>query len=495
MWYSEVIVTAADRIVCMESTATSRGNAAIAGFELVDFSELGSSDLIKQILQADMARRQLDGYLAALLGRLGELEGDEAVAAVCSQFGISGYKARKQAKTAGVLKGLPNTLQAAKDGWIAMDHAQLLAESHARAPLAPEEELELITLAIKQDCDRFRKTVAAMEDQRQAVDGLSRTERQRARRFAKVFDGDYDMVVVYAELERIAGERVKAALESLNSQMLRDDTATGDERTFEQRNADALVALVTQQPTAKRTGQRLDADAAADTEADRADTGEDACAGEDADTGEDACAGEAGCGEATETGQADTGNGAKDDEVGGGDLAPQKTELIVTVDYDALTGKLENAGLIDGTPIDVDELRRIACDADIVPAIFSADGQPLHLGRKQRAVTQAQRLALYRRDRGCIGCGLRPTACDAHHIKWWDQGGPTDITNLVLLCPKCHSKVHKHGYTVEQDPDTERFILKPPSKYRPNPWTPTRAPRRGTGSPPGSNSREQAACC
>lgn len=66
---------------------------------------------------SDVARRQLGGYLAAPLGRLGELEGDEAVAAECSQFDISGHKARKQAKTAGVLKSLPNTLEAARDGW------------------------------------------------------------------------------------------------------------------------------------------------------------------------------------------------------------------------------------------------------------------------------------------------------------------------------------------------------------------------------------------
>ena len=432
----------------MEIEALTRGNtesaaigeAAVCSFEMVDFSEMGSSDLIKLVLQADVARRQLDGYVTALLSRLGELEGDEAVAAVCSQFGISGYKARKQAKTAGVLKGLPNILQAVKGGWITMYHAQLVAESHARAPLVPEEELELIPLAIKQDCDQFRKTLGAMEDQRQAEDGLSRAERQRARRCAKVFDGDNDMVVIYAELDRVAGERVRIALEDLNSRMLRDDTATGEERTFEQRNADALVALVTQQP--------------------RSDSGVE----------EDDC----------------------------GDLIPQKTELIVTVDFDALTGKLENAGLIDATPIDVDELRRIACDADIVPAIFDADGQPLYFGRKQRSVTKAQKLALYHRDRGCIGCGMRPTACDAHHIQWWDNDGPTDITNLVLLCPKCHKKVHKHGYVVEQESDTGRYLLKrprkqPPRGHPPEPRLSSGEFSRGSEQQPGPVGQEQAA--
>lgn len=420
---------------------------------MVDFSTLDSSDLIKLVLQADMARRQLDGYVAAVLGRLGQMEGDEAVAAVCSQFGISGYRARKQAKTAGTLKALPNTLQAAKDGWITMDHAQLMAESHARAPLAPEEELELIALAIAQDCDQFRKTTAALEDRRQADDGLSRTERQRARRSARVFDGDNDMVVVYAELDRIAGERVKTAIEALSTRMLRDDTANGEERTFEQRNADALAALITQQPASAKSEPLYGREQA---------TGNRCAGSNDGNTGVGSDGDQTRCGPS---------------ETEDGDLAPQKTVLVVSVDYDALTGKLENASLIDGTPIDVGELRRVACDADIVPAIFAADGQPLHLGRKQRSATQAQKLALYRRDRGCIGCGMRPTACDAHHIQWWDQNGPTDIDNLVLLCPRCHRKVHKYGHVIEQDPSTGRSTLKQPPKHPRNPRPPTREPQ------------------
>ena len=452
---------------------------------MVDFSEMGSSDLIKLVFQADVARRQLDGYLTALLGRLGELEGEAAVAAVCSQFDISGYKARKQAKTAGVLKGLPDTLQAAKDGWITMDHAQLVAESHARAPITPEEELKLIALAIEQDCDGFRKTVAAIEDQRRAEGGMSRIERQRARRFAKVFDGDNDMVVVYAELDRIAGERVKAALESLHSRMLRDDTATGTERTFEQRNADALVALVTQQPVPvrPREGHTPNPNNA---DANSASAGKDIDGAKDDTTDENpdntVQSGSEIPDTTDETDWAVPDAGTNLDETGCGDLAPQKTVLVVSVDYDALTGKLQNAGLIDGTPIDIDELRRIACDADIVPTIFGSDGQPLYHGRRQRSATQAQKLALYRRDRGCIGCRMRPTACDAHHIRWWDQGGPTDITNLVLLCPRCHDKVHKHGYVVERHPETGRYTLVSPRKHRPSPRPPNREPQRGSGN-------------
>ena len=239
---------------------------------------------------------------------------------------------------------------------------------------------------------------------------MTRHERQRERRSAKVFDGDDGMVVLYAELDRIAGERVKTALHNLSDRLFREDARAESDRTHDQRNADALVALITQ-----RT-------------------------------------------ESTGTPSNDDGQNDRSECDG---ITPQATTLIVSVDFDTLSGQLKNAGLIDGTPIDIDEFRRIACDAGIVPAIFAADGQPLYMGRKQRAATPAQKLALYARDKQCIGCGMRASACDAHHIIWWENNGPTDITNFVLLCPKCHKKVHKHGYAVSKSPNGQHRLKSP----------------------------------
>ncbi|WP_419920091.1 HNH endonuclease signature motif containing protein [Candidatus Poriferisocius sp.] len=72
----------------------------------------------------------------------------------------------------------------------------------------------------------------------------------------------------------------------------------------------------------------------------------------------------------------------------------------------------------------------------------------------QRSATQKQKLALYARDKHCVNCGLRATACDVHHIKPWEHGGKTNINNLVLLCPTCHTQTHKHQ---PQPPPTRRF--------------------------------------
>lgn len=380
---------------------------------MAEFDGLDSGDLVKLILQADSARRQLDGYLTALLGCFGDLEGQDAVEELCRQFGLGRHRARQQAKTASALNALPTTLDATKQGWISIDHARVLGESHQRAPLSTEQELALITAAITEDLDEFKKTVARGEDQRRADEGLTRHERQRERRSARVFNGDDEMVILHAELDRIAGERVKVALNCLSDRLFRDDARSGSDRTHAQRSADALVALISQQPVSAESS-----------------------AGSDANEDDSSCG-----------------------------IAPQATTLIVAVDYDTLSRQLKNAGLIDGTPIDIDELRRIACNAGIVPAIFATDGQPLYMGRKQRAATPAQKLALHTRDKKCIGCGMRASACDAHHISWWDNDGPTDITNLVLLCPKCHKRVHKHGYKVTREP-TGRYQLRPPPKLR-----------------------------
>ncbi len=371
---------------------------------------------MKVALQGDVARRQLDGYLAGVLGRFGDLEGDDAMFAVCKQFGIKAHKANRQAKVASGLRALPDVLGAVKDGYISMDHAEMISASHARAPLGDGEHVELIMEAMRLDCDQFKKTLATREDQRASVDGLSRTERQRARRTASVFDGDDDMVILHAELDAIAGQRVKTALSAMNTRLLHHDTKAGHERNFHQRNADALVALMTQQPAGQAGGQGEPANGLSLPPA----------------------------ADGPGHGLGSPGGEVADRVVA--EPAPQKTVLVVTAEWDPIYGVLQDAELIDGFPIEIEELRRLACDADIIPAIFGTDGQPLYLGRTQRAPNQAQRTALFARDQHCVDCGLAAQACEVHHILPWEQGGPTNIDNLVLLCPRCHRRAHRDDH-------------------------------------------------
>ena len=129
----------------------------------------------------------------------------------------------------------------------------------------------------------------------------------------------------------------------------------------------------------------------------------------------------------------------------------QGTALVVIADYDSVSAQLRHARLIDGTPLAMSELVQLALEAKILPAIFDRKGQPLWLGRASRDANSAQRLALTVRDRGCVGCRARSSHCQPHHIEFWENGGPTDIQNLCLLCSDCHHRqIHEHGARIVQ---------------------------------------------
>jgi hypothetical protein len=108
----------------------------------------------------------------------------------------------------------------------------------------------------------------------------------------------------------------------------------------------------------------------------------------------------------------------------------------------------DGLGRIDGvaTPVSVGEMRRLAGDAEIVPHVLGGESETLDLGRAVRFFSRAQRLALIERDGGCAKCHAPPEHCEAHHIRWWEQGGRSDISNGATRqyardpwdTPRCH---------------------------------------------------------
>jgi hypothetical protein len=78
----------------------------------------------------------------------------------------------------------------------------------------------------------------------------------------------------------------------------------------------------------------------------------------------------------------------------------------------------------------------------------------LYVGRDQRTVSVRLRKALVRRDGHCVfpGCRAHARRCEAHHVVPWEQGGPTTIDNLALLCVAHHHAVHEGGWTMALKP-------------------------------------------
>lgn len=143
-----------------------------------------------------------------------------------------------------------------------------------------------------------------------------------------------------------------------------------------------------------------------------------------------------------------------------------KAAMVVTMDFQTLARQLHEAlgggrvdlkpgcgATLDGATLSAATLRRLACEADIIPMVLGSDSEILDQGRRRRLVTPGQRLRLAIRDGGCTipGCSVPATWCDAHHIVHWLHGGLSDLDNYALLCPRHHAWVHEHNHTATTD--------------------------------------------
>ncbi|OLT16257.1 hypothetical protein BJF80_06595 [Serinicoccus sp. CUA-874] len=140
-----------------------------------------------------------------------------------------------------------------------------------------------------------------------------------------------------------------------------------------------------------------------------------------------------------------------------------KAQVMVTIGLQELRGALGGAGRMvhEGT-VPAHEVRQLACEADIIPAVLGEAGQILDLGRAKRLVTPGQRRALAHRDGGCTfpGCHVPATWCDAHHVVHWARGGRSDLGNYALLCPRHHTWVHQHDATADVTATGVRWRLR-----------------------------------
>jgi hypothetical protein len=98
---------------------------------------------------------------------------------------------------------------------------------------------------------------------------------------------------------------------------------------------------------------------------------------------------------------------------------------------------------------------RLTCDSDLYRTVMTNESEVLDKGREERTATVGQRKALVNRDKGCVvpGCGQKPRWCESHHVKWWKNGGKTDIANMLLICRGHHTQIHNFELSVEMHPD------------------------------------------
>jgi hypothetical protein len=153
--------------------------------------------------------------------------------------------------------------------------------------------------------------------------------------------------------------------------------------------------------------------------------------------------------------------------LGSGELPTEggeRPQVVVTVSLPVLQGLIGTASLALGGPINAEIARRIACDAELIPAVLGSRGEPLDVGRASRTVPTAIRRAVILRDGGCAfpGCPIPGRWCEIHHVIHWVDGGPTSLANCVALCGRHHHLIHHTDWWIDMTGGIPQF--------HPPPW-------------------------
>ena len=138
--------------------------------------------------------------------------------------------------------------------------------------------------------------------------------------------------------------------------------------------------------------------------------------------------------------------------VHGGDA----TTVIVTISLDELRKDLGTGDLGPADKLTAGEVRRLACTANLIPAVLGGKSEVLDLGRSSRFFKPAQRKAMIIRDKECRaeGCTIPAAWCEAHHWgRAWVNGGRTDLNDGVLLCSWHHHRAHDNSFDASRMPN------------------------------------------
>jgi hypothetical protein len=140
-----------------------------------------------------------------------------------------------------------------------------------------------------------------------------------------------------------------------------------------------------------------------------------------------------------------------------------RPHLNVVLDIDRYRALATGATTIDGTPLDRTTVERLLCDAALHRVLTQGRSAILDYGTTTRTIPAPLYNALVLRDRHCRfpGCDRPAAWCEGHHVRPWLDGGPTCITNVVLLCSRHHHLLHKPGWHAKLVPDATLEITDP----------------------------------
>ena len=351
--------------------------------------------LVDRVEALRRLRGAIDAYEARVVwavDRLGD-RGVDGAGMLRSAGRVSSRTAARASKRAESLEELPATRDALVEGRITAEHVDAIAA--AAEIVTPEQAYaELVQQAEAAPADKLAKDSRQWATNNRDDNGADEHAAQLSNRSAHkwVQRTGLKMHSFHAQLDRVDGQTVAASLQKRYDELLNDDNSPGGDpdqaRTPQQRMADAFVSLIT---------------------------------------------------------------GATADNP---DRRPHPKYQLNAV-YD-IAGQTTTNGdplaslVVDGEPLPSEVLERVACDSTITPIVFNGPAKPIWVGHDYRTATIGQWKALIARDRGCVGCGAAPDRCEAHHIVAWQDDGPTNIDNLVLVCSRCHHDLHDRNMVLRQ---------------------------------------------
>ncbi len=306
---------------------------------------------------------------------------------------LSGGAAMERVEIARQLAKLPETAAAFANGDVGFQHVAVLARTaeHVGAAAVRKEEGILLQAAQTMDPGQFTTVAKNFEHRVDAAGALAEANRAYERRYFHIGEPVDGVVRLDGVLDAEGGATLRTALQAFMKPVKDDD------RSYGQRNADALVELGRQGSGSKRDGAgprpQLIIRASLDTLAGT--------------------------------------RGAPAGELEGGGTVPAET------------------------------VQRYACDSAIsrITGQGELEHELNHASRTLPASTR-RALEARDRHCVFPGC-TRPTVwCDGHHLVWWTRGGATALPNLALLCRPHHRMVHEEGWRLVRHQDG-RFTAMP----------------------------------
>jgi len=359
------------------------------------------------------------------------------------------------------LEAMPEVDAAVAAGALTLEHAKALSRVRAGASDEVKEALakgmaaDLVERGKKltaPELAKAAKKVAATIDARAAQQSFEATWRRRS-----VITGRAGGARTGAwVLDDVSGTLIETALDAIAGAPAQDD-----DRTREQRRADALVTMAsrTLQVGSDLNGAQirphiaLVVDEATWAAARRYREAVDA-AGEtavDAVHGRGAAFGLGLDGQTRTTADvdADRGEGRAADgcRLTGGGRSPARPDPHVSTGLPVVPElpAVAPAELEDGTLVPLGELIRLMCDCEMTRVVMDADSQVLDVGLTQRTYAKELRRAVTTRDRHCQwpACRIRASWSEVHHITWYSRGGPTSVANGITACTYHHHVIHR----------------------------------------------------